>query len=91
MLILDEDVEGNITLEEYQHALEAYGKGCEKHVSMDGDEFYVPFDHKAMFKLIKILRERDMTTDELYLMCDVNDDGDINIRELEKVLETLSD
>lgn len=58
---------------------------------MDGDEYYVPFDHKAMFKLIKILRERDMTIDELYLMCDVNDDGDINIRELEKVLEALSD
>jgi len=31
ILILDEDMEGNITLAEYQNALEAYGQSGEPH------------------------------------------------------------
>ena len=62
ILILDEDVGGVITLDEYQHALEAYGQGVEKHIAMDGGH-YTPFDHKAMFKLLAILKERNISVD----------------------------
>lgn len=51
-LILDEDMEGNITLEEYYHALEAYGQFGEDHSALDGSGYYVPFEHKAVFKLL---------------------------------------
>ena len=51
-LILDEDMEGNISLEEYYNALEAYGQSAEKHTATDGSGYYVPFEHRAMFKLL---------------------------------------
>lgn len=44
-----------------------------------------------MFKLLEILQSRRMTPEDLYLMCDINDDDDVNVRELEKVLEAISD
>jgi len=90
-LILDEDQEGNITLEEFYNALEAYGTSGEKHINPNGGDHYVPFDQRAMFKLIEILQKRDMTYDELYLMCDINDDDDVSINELTNVLESMSD
>lgn len=90
-LILDEDCEKNITLAEFQNALEAYGQSTEKHIDPAGSDYYVPFDHRSMFKLTEILKSRNMNYEELYLMCDVNDDDDVNLRELEKVLEAISD
>lgn len=90
VLILDEDMEGTITLGEYQNALEAYNCGGEKHVSPDGSEYYVPFEHKAMFKMLTILRDRNISQQELFRSCDVNNDGDINIKELETVLTGIS-
>jgi len=89
-LILDEDMEGNISLEEYHNALEAYGQGAEKHFAADGSGYYVPFEHRAMFKLLQILKDRGITHAELFRSCDVNDSGDVNIRELESVLQGLS-
>lgn len=90
-LILDEDQEGNISLAELQNALEAYGASGEKHVDPEGGDYYVPFDHRAMFKLMDILDKRQMSFEELYLMCDVDNDDDVNIKELEKVLVSMSD
>jgi hypothetical protein len=43
-MILDEDIEGSITLEEYTNAIEAYGLSCERHRSLDGSAIYHPFD-----------------------------------------------
>ena len=90
-LIFDEDQEKNITLAEYQNALEAYGQSTEKHIDPEGSDYYVPFDHRAMFKLLEVLKARNMSHEELYLMCDVDDNDDVNVRELEKVLEAISD
>ena len=36
IMILDEDIEGTITMEEYTNALEAYGCSGERHRPMDG-------------------------------------------------------
>ena len=90
ILILDEDMEGTISLEEYYNALEAYGVESEKHYPLDGTDYYVPFTHRAMFKLIMILKDRGISYAELYRSCDVNNDGDVNIRELEAVLTGFS-
>lgn len=89
-LILDEDMEGNITIEEFYNALEAYGQSGERHFAHDGSDYYVSFEHRAMFKLLQILKDRGITYDELFRSCDVNDSGDINIKELETVLQGIS-
>lgn len=90
-LILDEDAEGTISLEEYQNALEAYGQGVDKHIAADGSDYYVPFAQRALFKLIDVLKARGISYDDLYNMCDVNDDDNVNVLELEKVLEGVSE
>jgi Ca2+-binding EF-hand superfamily protein len=89
-LILDEDMEGNISIDEFNSALEAYGQGGEKHVATDGSDYYVTFEHRSMFKLLTILKDRNTSYDELFRMCDVNDDKDVNIKELEAVLTGFS-
>jgi Ca2+-binding EF-hand superfamily protein len=89
-LILDEDMEGNITLQEYYNALEAYGQGAEKHFAPDGSDYYVPFEHRAMFKLLQILNDRGISREELFRSCDVDGSGEVNIQELETVLQGLS-
>jgi Ca2+-binding EF-hand superfamily protein len=43
-----------------------------------------------MFKLLDIIRERNISYQELFRSCDVSGDGDINISELETVLHGLS-
>ena len=78
MLNLDEDMEGNITLEEYYNALEAYNCSGEKHFPTDGSDYYCSFEHKAMFKLLTILMDRKITYQELFRSCDVNNDQDVN-------------
>jgi len=76
-------MEGHITLEEYQNALEAYGQGVEKHVAPDGSDYYVPFEQRAIFKLLTIMGDRGITAMELFRSCDISHDGQINLRELE--------
>ena len=43
-----------------------------------------------MFKLIKILKERNISYQELFKSCDINNDGNVNLKELETVLTGLS-
>ncbi len=43
IMLLDEDIEGIITLEEYNDALEAYGLSGEKHKSLDGTVLHHTF------------------------------------------------
>jgi hypothetical protein len=52
-MILDEDIEGTISLEEYMNALEAYGCSGERHRSLDsGSVLSQSFQHRSLFKLI---------------------------------------
>jgi hypothetical protein len=83
-------MEGTITLDEYYNALEAYNCGGEKHFPTDGSDYYVSFEHRAMFKLLTILAERKISYQELFRSCDVNNDLDVNIKELESVLTGFS-
>jgi len=74
-MIIDEDMEGHITLKEYQDALEAFGQSGETHVSPEGYETaYVSFEHRCLFKLMDILKSRDISVEEFYRMSDVDHD-----------------
>ena len=81
-------MEGNITLQEFYNALEAYNCSGEKHTQID--DYYVAFEHRAMFKFLQILKERNISHQELFRSCDVNNDGNITIRELENVIQGIS-
>jgi Ca2+-binding EF-hand superfamily protein len=43
-----------------------------------------------MFKFLQILKERNISHQELFRSCDVNNDGNITIRELENVIQGIS-
>ena len=83
IIILDEDLEGNITIQEYYDALEAYNCCGEKHGPMDDEDVYIPFEHKAAFKLIRLLKEKNMSHNEFFRSCDISGDKQINLKELE--------
>jgi hypothetical protein len=59
IMILDENMEGFISIEEYYSALEAYNVSGEKHKSLDGG-IYHPFEHRVLFKLIVQLRKKNI-------------------------------
>jgi Ca2+-binding EF-hand superfamily protein len=89
-LIFDEDMEGHITLQEFQDALEAYNQSGENHVSPSGDAVYTSFEHRCVFKLLSILKERDINKDEFYRSCDCDNNGEVDLKELESVLTGLT-
>lgn len=88
-MILDEDMEGNITREEYYNALEAYNVSGEKHKSLDGATYH-PFEHRCLFKLISELRKKDISFLEMFNACDINDDTRVNISEINRFVEGLT-
>jgi len=88
-MVLDEDMEGSITFDEYCNALEAYGVSGEKHKTLDGS-LYHPFEHRCLFKLIAELQRKNISYIEMFNACDINDDHRIEISELEKFVEGLS-
>jgi len=61
ILILDEDMENNITIKEYFEALEAYNCSMENHQHVEGVGFELSFEHKSVFKLLEIIKERKIT------------------------------
>ena len=90
IMILDEDIEGTITMEEYTNALEAYGCSGERHRPMDGSVLTQSFQHKCLFKLLTELQKKDITFLEVYNACDVNDDERVNLSEVRNFIEGLS-
>ncbi len=90
IMILDEDIEGNITIEEYHNALEAYGVSGEKHKPMDGSALYHPFEHRCLFKLITHLNKKGISFIEMFNACDINDDSRVNINEMRNFVEGLT-
>ena len=88
-MILDEDMEGTISRQEYYNALEAYNVSGEKHKSLDGS-IYHPFEHKVLFKLIQELKSKDISFLEMFNACDVNDDTRLGIGEIRRFIEGMS-
>ena len=74
IMILDEDLEGTITREEFYNALEAYNCSGEKHKAIGEGAIYHPYEHKVLFKLIDELRRKNISNLEMFSACDVSDD-----------------
>jgi hypothetical protein len=72
ILILDEDMGNQISLVEYQNALEAYGQSGEPHFNPDGSDNYVPFETRALFKMLDILEKRKVSFDDFYNSIDLD-------------------
>ena len=90
-MILDEDIEGTITLEEYMNALEAYGCSGERHTrSLDCQVLNQSFQHRCLFKLITELQKKDITFLEMYNACDLEDNGRAQLSEIRNFIEGLS-
>ena len=70
---MDEDREGVITLKEYQDALESYGCAGEKHISFDTTEYYAAAEHRSIFNLLDILKEKNMQPSDLANICGIDD------------------
>lgn len=85
---MDENFEGNITLEEYQGALEAYKLAGERHflVNKGSKEPYHPLQNKVLESLIELMSEKDITADELFSLCDSDDSGFVSPSELKATL-----
>jgi Ca2+-binding EF-hand superfamily protein len=90
IMILDEDIEGHITLEEFNNGLEAYCVSGERHKPLDGQALYHPFEHRCLFKLITELNKKNITFLEMFNACDVNDDARVNLSEIRNFVEGLS-
>jgi len=90
VLILDEDMNGTISLEEYQNALEAYGCSGETHYDPNGGSYYCNFDQRAVFKMLDILQQRKMTHRDFFNSCDTDDNFEIDVKELQTFLFSLS-
>jgi Ca2+-binding EF-hand superfamily protein len=81
LLILDEDCSGTITKEEYYNTLSAYQVSKESH-SASGRLF----NHEALINFCEALNKKEIEPEQIFNMCDVNTDGKINLKELEKAV-----
>ena len=83
-------MEGTISLKEYYDALEAYSCSGEEHYPLDDEDYHIPFDQRALFKLIDILQERQISYDDLFAQCDQGGDGVIDVKELSACIGDIS-
>ena len=87
MQIMDEDCSGDITKQELYFALDLYQCNTEK--VTDTDKLSPQLE--SVFKLIKVMKERRMSGDDLFRMIDVDKNHSLALSELEEVLKTLED
>lgn len=90
VLALDEDMEGEITLEEYCNALVVYGCSTEQHSGAAGGQCACRFEQRALFKLLSLLAERHISAQEFFNGCDADRDGVVQLEEMEEYLLSLS-
>jgi len=89
LYIIDEDKNGIINISEYYNALEAYNCRGEVIGPFDDDPSNIKFEHQSLFRMVKILRERKVTFDELFIEADTSGDGIIDLLELKVFLDNL--
>ena len=86
---MDEDGASKITINEYYGALDAFHCRGELEGPFDDDTSTLPYQHLAVFRFMKVLREREIAQDELFRLIDYTADGRIDLKELKTVLPTL--
>ena len=89
MLILDEDMGGTVSLEEYQNALESLGASREKHINTDPSSrstTYIPFQLRVVKEIVDMLEERNITPVQLFNNADKLKKGTIKIEQLKDLI-----
>ena len=89
--ILDEDFNGDISLDEYYFALDAFNCRTESQAPFDNDPTFISYTNRSIFKLIKAMRGRMMGMEELFRMIDLSNDGFIDIGEMQDVVKIFDD
>lgn len=89
--IFDEDLSGQVTIYEYYSALEAYHVRSDEPSPFDDDPQSLKFIHQSAFRLVKVMRDRQIEPDELFRLIDVSGDGVIVLAELKEVLRSFGD
>lgn len=86
--ILDEDYNGSISFKEYCFALQTYNCVGEE-LAVDPNE--VSPQLLSVFKLLKLMRERELSEAELFRMIDVSNTQTLDLAELDQVVSALGD
>lgn len=89
--IFDEDLSGQITIYEYYSALEAYHVRSDEPSPFDDDPQSLQFIHQSAFRLVKVMRDRNIEPDELFRLIDVSGDEVIVLAELKECLRSFGD
>ncbi|CDW89712.1 cysteine protease family c02 [Stylonychia lemnae] len=82
--LVDEDFSGDITLQELQKTMKAFGYDCEL---QDGQEITV--EQYALIKVIESLLDRNITAIEIFNAIDVDANEQISIIEISKFLKKV--
>ena len=78
-----------ISISEYYNALEAYNCRGEIIGPFDDDPNSIKFEHQALFRMVKVLRERNISFDTLFKEADSSGDGQLDLNELKSFLEKI--
>lgn len=89
--ILDEDFNGDISLDEFYFALDAFNCRTESESPFDSDPTFVSYTNRSIYKLVKAMRGRMMGMEELFRMIDMSNDGFIDIGEMQDVVKIFDD
>jgi len=89
-LIFDEDMEGSISYEEYQNALEAFKLSAESHINCNtNSRHYRPFAVRTMEYLMQVIAKNSMTPAQLYDTCNKDGSEYIELDELKDVISEI--
>lgn len=84
-------MEGDITYQEYQHALEAYEMSGENHFVGMGPagKGYAKLESIVMERLVDLMKTRKITASELFNSIDEDHSDQISLQELRKTIRSL--
>ena len=87
--ILDEDMNQQITYKELINALQAFKYRSEQSSPQTAE--FMNYEQECFFRLMEVLRSRRVKFSEFFCMLDVNNDGDIDLHEIESVLKSFGE
>jgi Ca2+-binding EF-hand superfamily protein len=90
VLIFDEDMEGTISLAEFQNTLEAFGLSAERHIDPSNPSIpYKPFPLRTMNNLIDVFKQKGGSADSFYNSSAKDRQGRMTMQGLEQSLMNM--